>query len=369
MRPALLLLTLLALAACSRPQPPAPPAPAVYVSPVHHTEGQRMRSFSGTWRPRIESDLAFRVGGKVSARLVELGQAVRAGQPLARLDAADVQLGLEAATDQWRAAEVDAVQAASDAARFKRLVADGSVGAADQERQQARADAAAARLAQAARQLGLARNRAAYAVLPAPFDGVVTALRVEAGQLVAEGQPLITLARPSEMELVVDIPESLAPQLRRWEASAAAPGAAEGQPALPLRLRELSPTAASATRTFRARFAVVGLPKDTVLPMGATAELRLSQAAGVPSAELPVSALLSTQQQPAVWLADEPTGRLTRQPVQLVSQTSSSVRVAGLNEGALVVTVGAQKLDGQSKVRVLRRPLEALARADATVQP
>lgn len=369
MKTMLCLLTLLALAGCSRPQPPVPPVPAVFVSPVHHTDGQRTRSFSGTWRPRIESELAFRVGGKVSARLVELGQAVRAGQPLARLDAADVQLGLDAATEQLRAAEVDAVQAASDAARFKRLVADGSVGAADAERQQARADAAAARRAQAARQLDLARNRAAYAVLTSPFDGVVTALRMEAGQLVAEGQPLVTVARPGEMELVADIPESLALQLRQWQASAAAPGAAEGQPGLALRLRELSPTAASTTRTFRARFGVVGLPQGTVLPMGATAELRLSQAAGAPSAELPVSALLSTRQQPAVWLADETTGRLTRQPVQLLSQTTGSVRVAGLKEGSLVVTVGAQKLDGQLRVRVLRRPLEALAPGDVAVQP
>jgi hypothetical protein len=114
---------------------------------------------------------------------------------------------------------------------------------------------------------------------------------------------------------------------------------------------------------------VVGLPQGTVLPMGATAELRLSQAAGAPSAELPVSALLSTRQQPAVWLADETTGRLTRQPVQLLSQTTGSVRVAGLKEGSLVVTVGAQKLDGQLSVRVLRRPLEALAPGDVAVQP
>jgi len=139
---------------------------------------------------------------------------------LARLDPADVQLGVDVAAEQLRAADVDATQAASDAARFKRLLADGSVGAADQERQQARADAAAARRSQAQRQLDLQRNRAGYAVLTAPFDGVITALRFETGQNVAEGQAMMTLARPGELEVVVDVPEALAPTLREHKASA-----------------------------------------------------------------------------------------------------------------------------------------------------
>jgi len=140
-------------------------------------------------------------------RLIEIGDTVKAGQVLARLDPADYQLAVSAATDQVQAASVDAQQAASDEARLRRLLADGSVGAADHERQKARADAAAARLDQARRQLDLARNREGYATLVAPYAGVVTALRFERGQVVAEGQPVLSLARDGEREIVADLPE------------------------------------------------------------------------------------------------------------------------------------------------------------------
>jgi len=353
------LATLALLAGCAREAPPAPPLPAVFVSTVRNDSGAALRQLSGSVRPRVESELAFRTGGKVVARQVDIGQTVRADQVLARLDPADVQLGVDVAAEQLRAAEVDATQAASDAARFKRLLADGSVGAADQERQQARADAAAARRSQAQRQLDLQRNRAGYAVLTAPFDGVVTALRFETGQAVAEGQAVLTLARPGELEVVVDVPEALAPTLRQHKAMAQV----VGLPApVTLKLRELAPAAAAQTRTFRARFAIVSPPAG--LRMGSTAELRLSRDGAQPSAELPSGALLQAGGAPGMWLVDEKTGALKRQPVQLISQTTDQVRVAGLADGALVVSVGAQKLDAGLRVRVVRRPLEAMAHAN-----
>lgn len=350
---------LVLLVGCARETPPAPPVPAVFVSTVRNDSGAASRLLSGTVRPRVESDLAFRTGGKVVARQVDIGQTVRAGQVLARLDPTDMQLGVDAAAEQARAADVDAAQAASDAARFKRLLADGSAGAADQERQQARADTAAARRTQAQRQLDLQRNRAGYAVLTAPFDGVVTALRFETGQNVAEGQTVLTLARPGELEVVVDVPEAVAPTLREYKASAQVVGLAGS---VTLKLRELAPAAAAQTRTFRARFAIVAPPAG--LRMGSTAELRLAREGMQPSAELPLSALLQAGGPLGVWLTDEKTGALTRQPVQLMAQTTDTVRVAGLADGALVVSVGAQKLDAGLKVRVVRRPLEAFARAD-----
>ena len=361
------------LTACAPPPAPAPVVPAVYVTPVRNDSGGSDRVLSATVRPRVESDIAFRTGGKVTVRLVELGQAVRAGQALARIDAVDYQLAVQAATEQQRAAEVDAVQSASDAARFQRLLADGSVGAADTERQQARADAAAARLAQARNQLDLARNRAGYAVLAAPFDGVITALRFEPGQVVAEGQTVLSLARPGELEVQADVPEALAPLLKDWQASARlGPVGQKDAIEVPLRLRELAPSASASTRTYRARYTITAPPPGTGpvrmdLRIGMTAELRLSQPGRVSAAELPLSALLMTgattdgTAQPAVWLADAKTGALTRQPVTLLSQTTETVRVAGLADGALVVSVGAQKLDAGMKVQPVPRPLAALA--------
>lgn len=351
------------VAACAPRQAPLPPLPAVYVTAVRNDSGAFERVLFGSLRPRVESELAFRTGGKVTARLVELGQSVRPGQALARIDPVDYQLAVQAAADQQRAAEVDAVQAASDAARFKRLLADGSVGGADQERQQARADAAAARLAQAQRQLDLARNRAGYAVLTAPFDGIVTALRLESGQMVSEGQAVLSLARPGELEVQADVPEALAASLEGLQASARI--GERGSADVKLRLRELAPSASAQTGTYRARFTMVSVPSEADLRIGMSTELRLARPGGAPAAELPLSALLITGQQPAVWLADATTGALTHQPVQLLSQTTDRVRLGGLADGTLVVSVGAHKLDAGLEVQPMLRPLEALARAQA----
>lgn len=343
------------LSACSPPTVPPPRLPAVFVSTVRNDSGVTVRVLPGQLRPRVEAELSFRTGGKVIAREVDLGQTVRAGQVLGRIDAGDYLLAVQAATEQQRAAEVDSAQAASDAARFRRLLADGSVGAADAERQQARADAAAARLAQAQRQVELARNRASYVVLAAPFDGVVTALRFESGQMVGEGQPVLGLARPGELELQADVPEALAAGLKAWQASATF---GDGKEVIPLKLRELAPSAAAGSRTYRARFGLGPRPAGVEWRMGMTAELRLAQSGREAGAELPASALLvTTPPAAAVWQVDAQTGALQRTPVQLLSQTTDRVRVAGLADGALVVSVGAQKLDAGLKVRAVQRPL------------
>lgn len=342
---------LAALSACAPHEAKAPPLPTVYVTSVRNDLGEDVRILSGSVQPRIETHVAFRTGGKITARLVDIGQQVRAGQPLARLDAGDYQLAVGAAAEQLRAAQVDATQAASDAARFKRLLADGSVGAADQERQQARADAAAARLVQAERQLDLQRNRAGYAVLTAPFDGVVTGLQIEVGQMVAEGQPALSLAKPSELEVVVDLPETLAPTVRDQLSQARI----AGLPGLvKLRLRELAATASATARTFRARYAIESPPAG--LRMGVTADVQLARKGATASAELPVGALLSTQKSPTVWVVNGKTGGLTRQGVVLLSHSTDRVRVTGLSDGLLVVSAGAQKLDAGMKVQTAARP-------------
>jgi RND family efflux transporter MFP subunit len=352
--PALALALAAALAGCA-PRPAPPPAvPAVFVSTVRNEPGERQRVLPATVRARVESDIGFRAGGKVLVRTVEVGQSVRAGQVLGRVDARDYELTRQAALDQQSAAEVDARQSASDAARFQRLLADGSVGAADVERQQARADAAAARLAQARRQAELARHRADDTVLRAPFDGVVTALRFETGQIVTEGQPVVGLARSGELELQADVPEALAAGLAAWRASATVGGASQ---ATAVTLRELAPAALAGTRTFRARYALGAAPPGAPWRIGMTAELRLSQPASQAGAELPVGALLAAGDA-AVWLVDVSSGALRRQPVQVLSQSTEHVRVAGLPEGAQVVSVGAQKLDAGLQVRPVPRPLD-----------
>lgn len=358
---ALLLLAAMALGACGQKEAMAPPVQAVYVTPVRNDAGETARVLTAVLRPRIETEVSFRTGGKIVMRGVELGQHVRVGQVMARMETTDYALAVGASADQLRAAEVDATQSASDAARFRRLSADGSVGSADLERQQARSDAAAARADQARRQLALASNRLGYTTLTAPFDGVVTALRFETGQVAAEGTPIIALARPGELEVVADIPEALAPHLKRYTATATSWDDAGTR--LRLRLRELAPVATPQTRTFRARFSIEPEARASrrTLRMGSTVELRLARTNSTPSAELPITALLKADASATVWIADENGGALSQHPVTMVRQSTDTVRVAGLPDGALVVTVGAQKLDAGMKVMPVGRPLDVIA--------
>lgn len=351
----------LLMTGCS--EPPAPPAVVkpVFVTTVAPTASTQARTFTSVVRARVESDVAFRTGGKVVERLVEVGDSVKAGQVLARLDPADYQLAVKAASDQVQAASVDAQQAASDEARFGRLLADGSVGAADHERQKARADAAAARLDQARRQLELARNREGYAALVAPYAGVVTAIRFERGQVVPEGQPVVSLAREGDNEVVVDLPEDWVGRVRSLTATAAPWHDPKAK--LRLVLRELSPQAAALGRTYRARYAAASDSRAQVsaLPLGSTMQLTLAAPqAGPATVSLPVSALVKGSGPAGVWALNAKGSGLVFTPVQVVSVDDATVQITGLTTGSRVVSVGAQKLDAGTVVRAIERAPEAV---------
>jgi len=315
------------------------------------------RVLTATVRARVETELGFRVAGRITQRLVDVGDRVEQGQALARLDAADYTLGVEAATDQTRAAATEAEQTGSEEARLRRLLADGSVSATDHERQKARADAAAARLDQMRRGLELARNRAVYATLVAPYSGVVTTLRMEAGQVVAEGQVVATLARDGEREIVADLPETLVKQVRQMQAAATL-WQGDGAP-LALRLREVSPMASSVSGTFRVRYATATDDASAAreLPLGATARLLLT-AKGAQGAVLPVSALVKASAAVGVWEVAGVTPSLVFRPVRVQAYEADTVRVSGLAAGARVVTVGAQKLDAAMKVTAVERRVD-----------
>jgi RND family efflux transporter MFP subunit len=349
----------LLLTGCSNPPAPAAAVKPVFVTTVGPAASMQTRSFTSVIRARVESDVAFRTSGKVVERLVEVGDSVKTGQVLARLDPADYQLAVQAAADQVQAVSVDAQQAASDEARLRRLLADGSVGAADHERQKARADAAAARLDQAQRQLALTRNREGYATLVAPYAGLVTAIRFERGQVVPEGQPVVSLARVGENEVVVDLPEDWAGRARSLTA-AAAPWH-DPKATARLVLRELSPQASAQGRTYRARYAAVSESRAQVsaLPLGSTMQLTLSAPqSGPATVSLPVSALIKGSGREGVWTLNAKGSGLVFTPVKVVSLDAATVQVTGLSAGSRVVSVGAQKLDAGATVRAIERPSE-----------
>lgn len=334
---------------CASEAAPQVPARPVLVMTVQGGASVQIgeRSVPGVVVARYASEIGFQVAGRVGRRLVEVGQTVRKGQPLMQLDDRDYALALAAA-------KAEADQATADEQRLKSLVADGAVSVADNERQKARATAVRA-------QYQLASNRVRYATLVAPYDGVVTGIRAEAGQVVAEGMPVIAMARPGEVEIAADIPESLVADVPRQQARAEVWGAGDAREQYPLALRELSPAASQPLRTYRARFALPGLSAEARgrLRLGMTAQVLLAgataSAAAGQSVLLPAPALIRSGAATAVWVLPEKAEHLKLQPVTVLAYENEMVSVSGVPAGSRVVVTGVQKLDAKLRVRAVER--------------
>ena len=205
-----------ALAGCNeKPAETAAPGRPVLVATVHYGAETPERSFVGTIRPRIETDMGFRVPGKVAKRLVEVGQTVDVGQPLATLDEVDLKLQAEQSEAEFRAATGVLAQAGAAEQRAKDLRAKGWTTDAQLDQSHAAADEARARLNRAERSVELTKNSLSYATLLADSRGVVTATLIDPGQVVASGQTAIRVARFAEKEAVVAIPETLVGKIGR----------------------------------------------------------------------------------------------------------------------------------------------------------
>src|SRR5512140_1373500 len=347
---AALALVAVALAGCNDSvAEKATPSRPVLVATVHYEAESPERSFVGTIKPRIETDMGFRVPGKVAKRLVEVGQTVDVGQPLATLDEIDLKLQAEQAEAELRAATGVLAQAAASETRAKELRAKGWATDAQMDQARATADEARARLNRAQRSVELTNNSLSYATLAADSRGVVTATLIDPGQVVAAGQTAIRVARFAEKEAVVAIPETLVGRAKSGTASVTLWSDAEKKYAA--KLREIAPSADPATRTYLAKFS---LPEagDSV-SLGMTATLTLSDPQSDRVARLPLSALFSEGGEPSFYVVDDK-GDVSLKPVAVKSYESNDVVITGgVDEGAKVVALGVQKLDPAQKVRIV----------------
>ena len=325
------------------------PARPVLVATVHFEAESPERSFVGTIKPRIEADMGFRVPGKVARRLVDVGQTVDVGQPLATLDEVDLKLQAEQAEAEFRAATGVLAQAGAAEQRAKDLRGKGWATDAQLDSAKAAADEARARLNRAERSVELTRNSLSYATLLADSRGVVTASLVDPGQVVAAGQAAIRVARFAEKEAVVAIPETLVGRAKDGVATVTL--WSEPNKKYVAKLREIAPSADPATRTYLAKFSLPGAGDSVELGMTATLTLADPQTERV--ARLPLSSLYSQGGDPSLYVVDEK-GDVTRKPVAVKSYDTNSVVISGgVEEGARIVALGVQKLDPSQKVRVV----------------
>src|SRR6266568_189700 len=278
--PFLALAALLVLAGCEANTAPAIKAERpVQVQRVAFENEATSREFVGVVRARYETDLGFRVAGKIVTRVVNVGDRVNAGDVVAQLDPRDLGLQVESAEAELAAATSNLVQAAADLERYTTLKGKGFASIADFDRKKAANDEAEGRLERARRSLDLARNQLGYADLKADADGVITATLAEAGQVVAIGQAVARLAHRGEKEAVVALPETWLGEARKSNATVRL--WSERERSFEATLRELSPQADAASRTYAARFTIKDADDSVAFGMTATVTLARASNASV----------------------------------------------------------------------------------------
>ncbi len=364
---------LFGLLACSKPPPaakqerPRPVRVVVVGDATLPAASLGMLSLPGEIRPRIESRLGFRVGGKLMQRLLNVGQNVKAGQIIARLDPQDAAPGFASAQAQLEGARTDLKIAQIELKRVADLVEKNFVSKSQLDRSQATVDAATARLRAAQASLNQARNTVDFQTLVADFDGIVTAVEAEVGQVLAAGTPVYRVARRNEKELLINVPETefaAARNVSQWQVSLPALGRE-----LQGKLREITPLADAASRTYAMRITLIGNLEGVEMGMTANALARRSAASGpvsddrasVGSSEvpamgrlfaLPLGAIFSKDAQPGVWVVDS-SGVVSLMRVVITSMNEELVFVKGaLSPGQKVVTAGANLLKQGQVVRI-----------------
>ncbi len=270
---------------------------AVRVFEVKSSRDSRSIQLTGSVRPRYQTDVAFRVSGKILRRYVEVGDRVAAGQLLFELDPQDYQLQLKSAEADLQSQNAAVLQAIAEEKRLKELRRTNAVSASEYDKGLSDRDIALGKQASDQKQLELAQNQLSYCKLQADADGIVTSVTAEAGQVVTLGTPVCSIAQLQELEAVIDIPENHLTDRRELTTQAtfwSLPGIE-----CTARLREIAPTADPLTRTYRARFTLVEPPADVKL--GMTVTVALDASAGDQLIEIPASSIIREHNQPAVW--------------------------------------------------------------------
>ena len=346
-----MLATALALAACAPPpEQRAEEIRPVRVLKIGETPAIRSFELAGEVRAQHETRLAFRVGGKIIERLVDVGAIVRAGQPIARLDGNDLALAAASAKAQVASAEAERQLAAADHGRYKELREKNFISQAEYDRRANALSTTEARLDALRAQHRQAANQAGYAVLSADTAGVITAIEAEAGQVVTAGQTVARLARQGDKEIAIAVPESQREFIERAKDFSVTLSALPGK-SWKGRLRELSPAADPVTRTYAARVTVLEAGDD--IDWGMSARVAAVANGGSPKIEVPVAALYAKGDQAEVFVVNGE-GTVKPRAVRTAGIAGERVIIAsGLNPGDIVVAAGAQLLRPGQRVRVL----------------
>ena len=342
---------LLLLSACKRAdEVAAPEIRPVRVTTIESRATNGVVSLTGTVQAQTEINLAFRIDGRLIDRSVDIGDTVKPGQLIARLDSQNEETSVLSARAQLAAARAQLVEARNNHARMRDLVAESAVSRATFDQAVAMLKTAESQVDSVQAQLTLALNRLSYTRLVSEVAGVVTARGPEPGEVVSAGRMIVQVAREGARDAVFGVPAQLKdiapknPEIRvvlTSDPSISAIG----------RVREVSPRADAVTGTFAVRVRLIDPPAAMRLGSTVTGSVNLDATNAI---EIPASALMRSDGTAAVWVVDPQAMTVSLRRVEVQSQDTASVRIgAGLKAGDLVVTAGVQALHPGQKVRLL----------------
>ncbi|MBN8490526.1 MAG: efflux RND transporter periplasmic adaptor subunit [Burkholderiales bacterium] len=353
------------LAGCAReveaPPPEIRPVRTITVAP---RAADNTVALTGTVQAQNEINLSFRIDGRLVERLVEVGDNVRPGQLIARLDPQNEESSLQSVRAQLAGANAQLVEARSNYERMRDLVAEDAVSRAQYEQAKALLQSAEAQILSLQGQVSLAQNRLSYTRLVSEVAGVVTARGPEPGEVVGAGRMVVQVAREGARDAVFDVPAQIKDSAPLDPQIVVSPGRPAGSArdlnvALAMdpqvtalgRVREVSPRADPVTGTFAVRVRLIDPPPAMRLGSTVTGRMKLD---GPPAIEVPATALVRADGKTAVWVVDKASGTVSLRTIELGNADANSVQVAaGLKAGDVVVTAGVQALRPGQKVRLL----------------
>jgi RND family efflux transporter MFP subunit len=338
---------LLMLAGC-KPEAEGPPPvrPVLSVKAEVRTR-ETLGPYAGSIQPRYSTAYSFRVFGRMVSRPVNVGSVVKEGDELGSIDpAVQIQIvrNAEAAV---ASADAQLANAVSEEARQRPLVERNITPQAQFDAVVQSREAAAANLVRTRSTLQRAQDQLSYTRLRADFAGVVTAVHLDAGQVVNVGQKIMTIARPEIREAVIAVPPELADQLAAGE-KFDMQVELDGTTIPATGVRAVDPSADAATRT-RNAYLSLGTPPDA-FRLGITVQVSLSRPVS-PRVDLPSTALLEQNGGTQVWVVDPASGKVALHDVGILARDDGSVAVSGLAAGDRVVTVGIHSLEAGQQVR------------------
>jgi RND family efflux transporter MFP subunit len=339
------------LSGCQRKvEAPPPEIRPVRAMTIEKLVAGGMVTMTGTVQAQTEINQSFRIDGRLIERTVDIGDTVKPGQLIARLDPQNEESGLQAARAQLAAARAQLVEARNNFTRMSDLVVEDAVSRAQYEQAEALRTTAEAQVESAQSQVNVAQNRLSYTRLVSEVAGVVTARGPQPGEVVSAGRMIIQVAREGGRDAVFDVPAQIKDSAPK---SPEIMVALSDDPRVTAagRVREVSPRADPVTGTFAVRVRLIDPPP--AMRLGSTVSGRMKLGA-VPGIEVPATALVRADGKTAVWVFDAKTGTVALRNITVRASDATAVQVAsGLNPGDVVVTAGVQALRPGQKVRLL----------------